>query len=287
LNLADKPELLKAMVAANFMYVFIGIETPDAEALKESHKLQNLRGDNMEQVRIIQEAGLWVIAGFIVGFDSDDDSIFERQREFIETTNIAWAMAGFLMALPTTPLHERMKREGRLHEDSEAVSNFNPPNFDTVLPMPVLLRGLSTLLSRLYEPAPFFDRARRSLEVWQPSASQFHPPLPISYRLRVVASSIWHQGLRSPYKREYWKFFFHLLGRYGRHPTKIWLGSIVMLSAQHFLLYSREVAAELEQACRAFEKEPPPAIKPRLDAAPKPAARPVEAILHYRGNKPA
>ena len=147
LDLADQPELLNAMVAANFMYVFIGIETPSSEALKESHKFQNLRnGDNVEQVRIIQEAGLWVLAGFIVGFDSDDDTIFERQREFIELTNITWAMAGVLQAPPTTALYDRVKREGRLHEDSEALTNFSPPNFDTVLPVPILLRGLSTLL---------------------------------------------------------------------------------------------------------------------------------------------
>ena len=84
IDLADRPELMAAMVQANFMYVFIGIETPSAEGLKESKKFQNLRKDNLEQVRIIQESGLWVLAGFIVGFDSDDETIFERQREFIE-----------------------------------------------------------------------------------------------------------------------------------------------------------------------------------------------------------
>src|SRR5580658_9246312 len=81
-DLADRPELLAAMVEANFMYVFVGIETPSAEALKESRKFQNLRSNNVEQIRVIQEAGLWVLAGFIVGFDSDDESIFSRQLEF-------------------------------------------------------------------------------------------------------------------------------------------------------------------------------------------------------------
>ena len=102
------------MVEANFMYVFIGIETPSAEALKGSKKFQNLRNDNVEQVRVIQESGLWVLAGFIVGFDSDDDTIFDRQLEFINRTSITWAMAGVLQAPPTTPLFDRMKKEGRL-----------------------------------------------------------------------------------------------------------------------------------------------------------------------------
>src|ERR1700691_4378784 len=175
IDLADRPELLAAMVQANFMYVFIGIETPSAEGLKESKKFQNLRKDNLQQVRVIQESGLWVLAGFIVGFDSDDATIFERQRQFIELTNITWAMAGVLQAPPTTALYDRMKREGRLHEDSEALTNFSPPNFDPVLPVPVLLRGLSTLLSGLYEAKPFFQRALRSLEVWQPRETQVPP----------------------------------------------------------------------------------------------------------------
>ncbi len=75
------------------MYVFIGIKSPFSDALKESKKFQNLRKDSLQQVRVIQENGLWVLAGFIVGFDSDDEYIFERQRDFIENASIAWAMA--------------------------------------------------------------------------------------------------------------------------------------------------------------------------------------------------
>jgi radical SAM superfamily enzyme YgiQ (UPF0313 family) len=276
LNLADQPALMEAMVAANFMYVFIGIETPSSEALKESKKFQNLRsGDNVKQVRVIQEAGLWVLAGFIVGFDSDDATIFERQREFIELTNITWAMAGVLQAPPTTALYDRMKREGRLHEDSEALTNFSPPNFDTVLPVPVLLRGLSTLLAGLYEAKPFFERALRSLEVWQPRASQVPPELPMAYNLRVLVSSMWRQGVRSPYKSEYWKFLYQLVRRYARNPAKLWLGSMVILSAHHFLIYSREVASELEQECISFEKKQATSapLDPSIAAALKLAAR--------------
>lgn len=252
-DLADKTELLAAMVEANFMYVFLGIETPSSEALKESRKFQNLRSDNVKQVRVIQEAGLWVLAGFIVGFDSDEPDIFARQIEFIERTSITWAMAGVLQAPPTTALHDRMQREGRLIENSEAITNFSPPNFETVLPLPLLLRGLSTVLSGLYEAEPFFRRALRSLEVWQPRATQVPPSLPLGYNLRVLAGSVWHQGVRSTYKREYWAFLFQLVRRFGRQPAKLWLGFMVLLSANHFLIYSREVAELLEIECRAVE----------------------------------
>ena len=254
IDLADRPELLAAMVEANFMYVFIGIETPSGEALKESKKFQNLRSNNVQQIRVIQEAGLWVLGGFIVGFDSDDETIFDRQLEFIDRTAIAWAMAGVLQAPPTTALYDRMKREGRLIENSQGTSNFSAPNFRTMLPLPVLLRGLSTLLAGLYEPESFFQRAFRSLEVWRPRG-QRPPNLPMSYNLRVLFASIWRQGVRSTYRRAYWRFLGLMAWNWARQPAKMWLGFMVLLSAHHFVIYARQVADELEQACRGLVEE--------------------------------
>ncbi|MGA2181384.1 MAG: B12-binding domain-containing radical SAM protein [Bryobacteraceae bacterium] len=266
IDLADRPELLAAMVEANFMYVFIGIETPSAEALKASRKFQNLRSDNVQQIRVIQQSGLWVLAGFIVGFDSDDQSIFERQREFIERTAIAWAMAGVLQALPTTPLFDRMKREGRLNESSQATSNFSAPDFRTIMPLPVLLHGLSGLLVALYTPQAFFARAFRSLEVWRPRATQRPPNAPLAYTLRVLFASVWTQGIRSDYRLAYWRFLGRMAWNWWRQPAKLWLGFMVLLSAHHFVLYAREVADELERECNGLHRaEPSPASE--LEAA--------------------
>jgi radical SAM superfamily enzyme YgiQ (UPF0313 family) len=260
IDLADRPELMAAMVKANFMYVFIGIESPSADALKESKKFQNLRKDSLQQVRVIQEAGLWVLAGFIVGFDSDDENIFERQREFIEKASITWAMAGMLQAPPTTALYERMKKEGRLFEDSLAITNFSAPNFQTKLPLPVLLRGLSQLLFWLYQPKSFFDRALRSLEIWKTQPTQKAPSLPLSYNLRILAASIWTQGVRSSYRRAYWEYLWTLIRKYVRDDTKLWMGITILLSAHHFLIYSREVADELEKECRVLENQSSPVL---------------------------
>ncbi len=240
---------MEAMVAANFMYVFLGIETPSSEALKGSKKFQNLREDTLEQVRIIQQNGLWVLAGFIVGFDSDDATIFERQREFIEQAAIAWAMAGMLQAPPTTPLFDRMKAEGRLIEESEAISNFSAPNFRTVMPLPTLLHGLSGLLADLYEPRAYFQRALRSLEAWKTRPSQRPTDTATMYDLRLLASSIWTQGVRSEYRREYWGFLGTVVHRYWNSPAKMWMGLSLLLTAEHFLIYSRQVANELERDC--------------------------------------
>jgi radical SAM superfamily enzyme YgiQ (UPF0313 family) len=255
IDLASRPELMDAMVEANFMYVFIGIETPSAEALKESRKFQNLRKNNVDQVRIIQEKGLWVLAGFIVGFDSDDETIFARQLEFIDRTAIAWAMAGILMAPPTTALFDRMKREGRLIEDSQSTMQFGLPNFRTILPLPILLRGLCTLLEGLYQPDAFFERAFNSLKVWQPKATQKPPDLGMYYNVRVLCSSMWRQGIRSGYRRSYWRFLFRMVSSFWRSPAKIWLGATVLLSAHHFVLYSKVVIKHLQEEAELVEQK--------------------------------
>ena len=262
IDLADRPELMASMVEANFMYVFLGIETPSAEALKGSKKFQNLRRDMVEQVRVIQEAGLWVLAGFIVGFDSDDETIFDRQLAFIDRTAIAWAMAGVLQAPPTTALFDRMKKEGRLIENSEAITNFSAPNFRTVLPLPVLLRGLSRLLANLYEAEPFFDRALRSLEIWRPRKTQKPPDLPMWYNLRLLFASVWTQGLRSNYRSAYWHFLWKLISKWSREPAKLWLGFMVLLSAHHFLIYSRQVAQELAVEADSWSDKEPGFVQP-------------------------
>jgi radical SAM superfamily enzyme YgiQ (UPF0313 family) len=254
IDLASRPELMDAMVDANFMYVFIGIETPSAEALKESRKFQNLRKNNVDQVRIIQEKGLWVLAGFIVGFDSDDETIFARQLEFIDRTAIAWAMAGILMAPPTTALFDRMKREGRLIEDSQSITQFGLPNFRTVLPLPVLLRGLCTLLDGLYQPDAFFERAYNSLKVWQPKATQKPPNLGMYYNLRVLFSSMWRQGMRSDYRRSYWRFLYRMVSSCRHSPAKLWMGFTVLLSAHHFVLYSKVVIEHLLEETENVER---------------------------------
>ena len=248
-DLADRPELLEGMVAANFIFVFLGIESPSAEALSGSKKFQNLRKDNLEQVRVIQEKGLWVLAGFIVGFDSDDEAIFARQREFIERAAIAWAMVGMLQAPPTTPLYDRMKAEGRLIEESEATTNFSAPNFRPRMPLPTLLRGLSELLAGLYEPSAYFERALRSLEVWKTKPSQTVPDTPIWQELRVLASSMWTQGMRSDYRRVYWSYLGTIVHRYRNNPVKLGMALGLLVAAHHFLIYARQVADELQRGC--------------------------------------
>jgi radical SAM superfamily enzyme YgiQ (UPF0313 family) len=246
IDLASRPELLDAMVKANFCQVFIGIESPSAESLKEAKKFQNLRRDPLESIRFIQQHGLWVSGGFIVGFDSDPPDIFDRQIEFVERAAIPWAMTGLLQAPPTTPLYDRMKREGRLVPESSEPSNFSAPNFRTVLPLPELLAGTKRMLLTLYDPRRFYERVCDSLERLQFQPEQRAPALSFLYLLRVFFKSMWRQGVLSGYRLAYWRFLGRLMIRWGLDPQKRRLGFELALSGHHFIRYARHVAETLE-----------------------------------------
>jgi radical SAM superfamily enzyme YgiQ (UPF0313 family) len=154
IDLADDEELLELMYRANFRSVFIGIETPRMESLKETKKFQNIRGDSLEaKLARIQAAGLDINAGFIVGFDSDDKAIFEDQFRFIQDNGITLAMVGMLQAIPRTPLYTRLKAEGRLVEEDPSC-NFVPKQ----MTRDELRKGYWDLVTRLYTPEAYLER---------------------------------------------------------------------------------------------------------------------------------
>ncbi len=254
-DLADRPDLLKAMTEANVTYVFFGIETPSAEALRETRKFQNLRKDNAGQIRRVMEAGIWISAGFIIGFDADREDIFERQREFIDRTSIPWAMTGLLQAAPHTPLRARLEREGRMLPPFES-ANFSPPNFETRLPMPILLRGAADLIRSVYDPANYFRRGLRSLERWRTQPWQRAPHVGVLYALRTSLRSFWKQGVRSDYRAWYWRFFATALLKWSFDRTKLWRAMSILLTAHHFVPYGRQVAGELDRQALAAEQRP-------------------------------
>ncbi len=158
LDLAEDEELLQLMIDANIISVFIGIESPNEKSLQETKKFQNVRpaGTLAERVHRIQQAGLEVWSGMIVGFDNDDATIFEAQKRFLKEARIVSAMIGMLAAIPKTPLHARLAQEGRLDPADE-------PEFGTnVIPMQMtreeLRDGYVKLLHDVYEPAAYFER---------------------------------------------------------------------------------------------------------------------------------
>jgi radical SAM superfamily enzyme YgiQ (UPF0313 family) len=161
LNVAQDKELLELMRAAHFTTIFIGIESPRKESLRETHKTQNMRGDLVENVRTIHSYGIQVQAGMIVGFDHDDATIFEEQLRFIQDARIPVSMTGMLQAMPKTPLHDRMAKEGRLVAESTGdqfvFSNIFPKSMSRL----ELYRGYRTLIAQLYD---FKNYRRRTLD---------------------------------------------------------------------------------------------------------------------------
>ena len=255
MDLAKKTALLDAMVRANFFYVFLGIESPSKEALKETKKFQNLAMDPVSCVEMIHERGLWVTGGFIVGFDSDTNDIFDRQIEFIERTAIPWAMLNSLHAAPHTALYERMQKEGRLLEEYQFASgDANPPNFRTKLPPAVLLRGQAHTLRAIYEPNAFYERAWRSMQRWKIHKNQraTRQPGPLGIAA-IVARSVWHQGIKSSYRKAYWKYAARIISHYALKPSKLWMAATIMISGHHFIPYSQEVVASIERTVQQVE----------------------------------
>ncbi len=158
LDLAEDPNLMQRMVDANIQSVFIGIESPNEDSLRETKKFQNVRpaGTLVERVHAVQNAGLDVWCGMIVGFDHDRASIFDIQREFLEEARVLHAMVGMLAAIPKTPLYDRLASEGRLDLD-------DVPEFGTnVIPLEMsraeLRDGYLRLMRELYEPEAYFRR---------------------------------------------------------------------------------------------------------------------------------
>ena len=154
INLADDSELLELMYEANFRAVFLGIETPRLTSLQETKKFQNTVGDTLDRkLQRIHNAGLDIAAGFIVGFDNDDVSIFDDQFEFIQNNGILQAMIGMLTAIPATPLYKRLAAEGRLRLQN-VNCNYRPKRMTA----DELQQGYWRLLQRVYAPEAFFDR---------------------------------------------------------------------------------------------------------------------------------
>ncbi len=158
LDLADDEELMQLMVDCNIQTVFIGIESPNEASLLETKKIQNVRntGTLIEKIHRVQNAGMDVWCGMIVGFDSDNESIFDAQIEFLQEARILHAMLGMLHAIPKTPLYARLKSEGRLDESD--TSEFGTNVVPLRLSRESLRDGYLAVMQKLYEPEGYFDR---------------------------------------------------------------------------------------------------------------------------------
>jgi radical SAM superfamily enzyme YgiQ (UPF0313 family) len=231
-DLAGDEGLIASMVEAGFSAVFLGLETPSAAALAEAGKKQNLRMDPATAVEKLTRAGLEVYGGFIVGFDSDREEIFELQRSFISALPVPRAMVGLLTALPGTALWRRLEKEGRLRYRSNG-DQFSRPNYAPVMDEGVLISGYRRLLASLYTAESYYRRCARFLETCPPDRSRAHQGglaalLRATWRIGVIGKRRWH----------FWK----LLARSLRQGLPgIPKATTLAILGEHLVRYTEEV----------------------------------------------
>ncbi len=211
INLADDDKLMRMMAKAGFEAVFIGIESPNEESLIECNKIQNRNRDLVASVKKIQEFGLEVQGGFIVGFDNDPPTIFDKLTNFIQETGIVTAMVGLLNAPNGTKLQKRLLSEGRLLKDFTGNNTDFSINFIPQMNTEVLLDGYKKILNTIYSPKYYYERVMRFMKVFEPKKKKvFH--LNPNYILALF-KSIFKLGIFGEERYYYWKLFFWSLFR--------------------------------------------------------------------------
>lgn len=211
IDLADDSDLMHLMVDAGFEEVFIGIETPHDEGLFESGKVQNRNRDLLASVKRIQQAGLQVHGGFIVGFDSDPTSIFDQQIRFIQESGIVTAMVGVLSVLRGTKLHQRLEQEGRLLKDSSGDNTAIDLNFVPRMKPEALIAGYQSILDTIYAPKQFYQRVIQLFREYRPRPQAgFHFQ---KGHLGALFKTMLFIGVFGKERFHYWKLFFWSLFR--------------------------------------------------------------------------
>jgi radical SAM superfamily enzyme YgiQ (UPF0313 family) len=274
LDLAEEPELRQLMVDANFLAVFVGIESPSEESLRETKKFQNVRkgAGLIERVHTIQNSGLDVWCGMIVGFDNDGPDIFDAQRRFLTQARITQAMVGPLHAIPKTPLHARLAREGRL--DTSEMSEYGTNVIPQRMTREELRDGYVRVMNELTEPGAFFDRLdalyRRARIPYAPTRAAFRRRHPwkqfragvydLARAAGLFARLMWWveaPALRREYRRRAWGVF---LARRDPGLTIYYL----IKCAVHYHLYVMTRGLASGRMVSSFEAAP---VKPAPELA--------------------
>jgi radical SAM superfamily enzyme YgiQ (UPF0313 family) len=211
INIADDEELMRLMVRAGFKTVFIGIETVDDNSLTECNKMQNKNRDLLQCVKKIQNFGLQVQGGFIVGFDSDTPQIFDKMIKFIQESGIVTAMVGMLNAPKRTQLYDRLSKEGRISSDFNGNNTDLSTNIVPKMNISTLIKGYKNIVSTIYSPKYYYERVANFLKEYKPlnlgkphfSFSNLGAFLKANFRLGFIGKE----------RKQYWSLFFWSLFR--------------------------------------------------------------------------
>ena len=257
LNLADDPELMQLMKDAGFNSVFLGIETPDESGLIASNKLQNTRRSLLESVATIQSYGMQVMGGFILGFDTDRDDIFDRMVEFIQKSGIPIAMVGLLQAMPGTQLFRRLRREGRILDAGKGDNTCDRLNFLPHMDAAKLVEGYRSVLKQIYSSSAYYERVKLYLNRTQPRPGEQLSRQRWLTRgnVRAFVNSVIRQGIFGRQRWSYWKFLASAATRYRRC-----FGAAMTLAVMgyHFQVMTSRMSEALDAAV----------LTPKMEAVP-------------------
>jgi radical SAM superfamily enzyme YgiQ (UPF0313 family) len=209
INLSDDDELMKLMADTGFMSVFIGIETPEETSLQECNKLQNKNRDLLQNIKHIQGAGMQVSGGFIVGFDSDSSSVFQRQIDFIQQSGIVSAMVGLLNAPKNTKLYDRLEAENRLTEPVTGSNTDLSMNFIPRMKYNELITGYKRIIHEIYTTEAYYKRVRRLFLNYVPNKAA---PFKINIaKIKALIKSVFIIGIINRGRGNYWKLIIWTL----------------------------------------------------------------------------
>ena len=280
-NLADDEELMRLMQEVGFFAVFVGIESPDEETLKQTQKKQNTRRSLAESIQKMYAHGFFVNAGFILGFDSEKSGVAKGIIGCIEDTSIPAAMVGLLYALPNTQLTRRLKSEGRLHEgadmqpDGEGDQCTAGINYDSLRPKVDILRDYLQVIETVYEPNAYFGRVARVARQLDSSKRKFKPSfsrwaLEFKGFLRMAWIFTKDGATRGPF----WRTF---VGGLIANPRSIRLTGDMIGLYVHFGPFSKFVATRIRAAIAREEAAGAHGLKPGLGHNPAEAGTAISA----------
>ncbi len=209
INLADDKELMKMLVETGLSSTFIGIETPEEKSLNYCNKVQNRNRDLLDSVKKIQQAGIQVSGGFIVGFDSDTSTVFLRQIDFIQQSGIVSAMVGLLNAPKNTKLYKQLEAENRLTTESSGNNTDSSMNFIPKMDYHELQEGYKKIINNIYSVKPYYKRVRQLLLNYN-RLSKGQSTIRFSLLLAFI-KSVYVIGLIDKGRTEYWKFIIWTL----------------------------------------------------------------------------
>ncbi len=236
INLADDDELINLLVEAGINSIFVGIESPSAESLTECGKKQNLSRNLVNSVVKLQQKGLIVSGGFIVGFDNDQPQIFEDQISFIQKSGIVSAMVGLLNAPTGTKLFKRLKSENRLLETFSGDNMDGSINFVPKMRYSDLIGGYSKILHTIYSQKAYYERTKKFLKEYQMPA--WKSAAPTLNEISAFFKLLWKLGIRERGKRYFWKLFAVSLFKY---PKKFPVAMTFAVYGFHFRKISEGV----------------------------------------------